>query len=119
VIVFVYGSLLRGEDNHAVLEGARFLGEAWTAPRYALIDLGQYPGLVAEGGAAVRGELYELEEEAVGTLDDFEGHPHDYMRCAIELSDGGFAHAYLTPPERAAGRPRVASGSWRDRNLSR
>src|SRR5947208_2308576 len=60
-LLFVYGTLKRGGVRLAPLAGRPFLGAARTLPRYALHDLGAYPGLVDEGadGRSVEGELYE------------------------------------------------------------
>ncbi|MEZ4299723.1 MAG: gamma-glutamylcyclotransferase family protein, partial [Polyangiaceae bacterium] len=71
MLLFVYGSLLRGEDNHAVLAGARFVATARTAPRYTLVDLGPYPALVPGGETEVSGELFEVGPALLTELDDF------------------------------------------------
>lgn len=135
MLLFVYGSLLRGEDNHAVLSGARlpregarrrdagggaagpaparFVAAARTAARYTLVDLGPYPALVEGGGTAVAGELFEVDAPLLALLDDFEGHPDEYVRSPVALEGGAAAEAYLLPADRAAGFPPVASGDWR------
>ncbi|MEZ4297112.1 MAG: gamma-glutamylcyclotransferase family protein, partial [Polyangiaceae bacterium] len=125
VLLFVYGSLLRGEDNHAVLTGARFVATARTAPRYTLVDLGPYPALVLGGDTAVSGELFEVSPALLAELDDFEGHPDFYVRSPVDLSPASVpaslpplpphssAQAYLLPPERAAGYATLPSGDWR------
>lgn len=117
--LFVYGSLLRGEDNHAELSGARFVAEARTAARYTLVDLGPYPALVEGGSAAIEGELYEVGAELLAALDAFEGHPDEYLRSPVALDGGAAAEAYLLPPARAAGFPAVASGRWRAHRAAR
>lgn len=85
-LVFVYGTLRRGEVYHDVLldAGARFVGLGRIAGR--LWDLGAYPGVVrgggaereaeSEGGEEVRGELYRLADPraALTVLDELEGH---------------------------------------------
>ena len=55
MLLFVYGTLRRGEPNHRELGEARFLGRARTAPVYELVDLGSFPGLL-EGGST-RGDV--------------------------------------------------------------
>ena len=86
-ILFLYGTLKRGQRNHALVRDQRFLGEAVTAARYRLVDLGPYPGLVRDeaNGVAVRGELWEVSACVLGELDDFEGVPEEYTRGAIEV----------------------------------
>lgn len=113
--LFVYGSLLRGEQNHAEIVIARFLGEARTAPRCTLVSLGPYPALLLEGDTAVLGELYDVPDALVPFLDEFEGHPDLYVRETIELSDGRLVQAYVMPADRAAGGTCIPSGSWRAR----
>jgi gamma-glutamylcyclotransferase (GGCT)/AIG2-like uncharacterized protein YtfP len=88
-VLFVYGSLKRGGRHHAELRGARFLGEASTAPGYALEALGEYLALVARPHAvgAVPGELFQVDAELLALLDEFEGP--DYRRTLIELAPRG------------------------------
>ena len=59
--VFTYGTLLKGEPNHGLLAEARLVGEARTEPVFDLINLGAFPGMVAGGSTAVRGEIYEVD----------------------------------------------------------
>ncbi len=98
-LLFVYGTLKRGQDRNFYLvnNGASFVGEARTAPRYRLVRqlLSDYPCLIEDrDGVAVRGELWSVPEEAVEVVDGVEGVPHLFQRCPIELSDGSQAEAY-------------------------
>jgi gamma-glutamylcyclotransferase (GGCT)/AIG2-like uncharacterized protein YtfP len=66
VELFVNGTLMRGDVLHRNLDGARFLSEARTAPRYRVYSIGDvHPGMIeARGeGVSVSGELYELDLE--------------------------------------------------------
>jgi gamma-glutamylcyclotransferase (GGCT)/AIG2-like uncharacterized protein YtfP len=114
-VLFVYGSLLMGEVNHAQLTGARKLADALTEARFELVDLGPYPALVRGGATSVAGELYEVTARLLAALDAFEGHPDLYRRERIRLADGREVGAYLYDAERAQPYPRIASGRWRDR----
>lgn len=105
--LFVYGTLMRGGANHALLAGARFRGAARTAPGFALVDLGAYPGMVRGGAAAVAGELFGVDGALLGRLDRFEGHPHLFHRARVALADGRAAFAYLLDRRHAAGRPAI------------
>ena len=72
-VLFVYGTLLRGQRYHdAYLGGARFLEAAATAPTYSLYDMGacDYPALVAQGSTSVAGELYEVDAPTLAALDE-------------------------------------------------
>lgn len=110
--IFVYGSLRRGAENHRFLCGARFLGEADTAPEFELFDLGAFPGMVAGGACSVRGELWAVDGGTLALLDEFEDHPEYFRRSAIRLVHGERVEAYLLAPSQTAGCPRIASGDW-------
>lgn len=87
-ILFVYGTLKRGRPNHRLLAGQEFLGEAVTAPRYRVFDLGEYPGMVRdeESSLAIRGELFAVGECCLAELDDFEDVPNWFVREPVEVS---------------------------------
>lgn len=113
-LLFVYGSLKRGGEHHALLEAARYLGAARTAPGYALVRYVEgYPALhpVPDTDAStstVTGELYEVELGLLGELDAFEECPSLYQRARLEVclqSAGGsfggtrlIAEAYVIAP---------------------
>lgn len=117
MLIFVYGTLRRGEPSHAELGPACYVGDALTAPCYELVDLGDYPALIEGGHDAVRGELYEVPDGWLGHLDWFEDVPDMYERKPVALpgeADGG-ALGYVMRREVAGTAPRIASGDWRAR----
>lgn len=114
--VFVYGTLRRGEGNHRLLVGARFVGEARTEPSFTLCDLGAYPAMLEGGATSIVGEVYEVDERTLDALDRLEGHPRYYRRAPIALADGESVEAYLLPADRAWGPTRtIDGGDWRMR----
>jgi gamma-glutamylcyclotransferase (GGCT)/AIG2-like uncharacterized protein YtfP len=112
-VVFVYGTLLRGESNHFRLSRSDFLGEAATAPLFALRDMGGFPALIEGGTQSVQGEVYAVTRETLCLLDELEEHPVYYRRSEVRLSDGRGVMAYLLPAEKARHYPVIESGSWR------
>ena len=97
-LVFVYGTLKRGQRNHRLLAASRFVGAATTRPLYRLHACGPYPCLVPAGadGRAIRGEVYEVDDTMLAQLDWLEGAPDLYRRGPVELADGaGPAVAYF------------------------
>lgn len=112
-VVFVYGTLLSGEPNHAVLGHAPCLGCARTSARYTLVDMGDYPALVDGGASSIVGELYDLDSATLEMVDEYEDAPSFYRRSEVVLEDGRSVLAYLLPPKLALGSPPIPSGDWR------
>ena len=115
MLLFVYGTLLKGEENAVQLHGVPFIANDSTLPQYTLVNLGRYPGLLATGNCSVCGEVYEIEASMLPELDDFEDHPEVYIRTQIALASGLHAFTYVLRPEHAAGAPEIPSGQWRNR----
>ncbi len=109
-LLFVYGSLKRGERNHAALGGARFVAEARTAAGYCLCALGEYPALLKRGERAVTGELYRVDARLLRELDDFEGA--DYVRDWVRLVNDSEVYAYFLVPALAELARPLAVDRW-------
>jgi gamma-glutamylcyclotransferase (GGCT)/AIG2-like uncharacterized protein YtfP len=90
---FVYGTLKRGFRLHPVMEdgGARFLGEAITAGKFAM--WGRHFPYIASccDGSHVVGELYDVSDELLSHLDQIEGAPQHYQRRKIKVLVRGYA----------------------------
>lgn len=105
ILVFTYGSLKRGFQNHSFLEGSRFVAEATSADRSYYMWSGGYFPFAAEcaSGAAVRGEVFEVDEATLARLDRLEGHPQFYCRRErkFDCDDGveRTAWVYLIPDD--------------------
>jgi gamma-glutamylcyclotransferase (GGCT)/AIG2-like uncharacterized protein YtfP len=113
VLLFVYGTLMRGESAHALLgPNARFIAEAQTEPRFTLLDMGQYPALLEGGTTAVRGELYEIDAARLPSLDRYEDVPELYDRLPLAVS-GHAAIAYVMHQHLGRDLAVIASGDWR------
>jgi len=87
IAIFVYGTLKRGERSNGILIGQQFLGPAQTEPRYRLYDCGRHPALVhdSDNGVAVQGEVWQVSEETLQKLDEYEGVPDYFSRRPILL----------------------------------
>ncbi|MEW8385896.1 MAG: gamma-glutamylcyclotransferase family protein [Candidatus Thiodiazotropha sp.] len=110
--VFVYGTLRRNEVNHYLLEEARYCGTCLTPPRYKMVNLGAYPGVVRSGGTCVEGEVYQVSAQQLADLDRLEGYPHAYCREVI-ATPWGKAWIYLYRGS-LRDRPVIPGGIWRE-----
>jgi len=113
--LFVYGTLLAGEREHSLLDGAEFLGRIRTAPAYTLVDLGPFPALVGSGNVSVDGELYLIDRQRRFTIDVKKQWPSLFQRIFVTLADGSQAEAYAMSDEQVRGKRRLKLGSWRER----
>ncbi len=115
MIVFVYGTLMRGGRYHGLIAHSERLGPARTAHGFALVDLGPYPAMIA-GEGSVAGELYRVDAATLAALDELEGHPSYYQRTPIRLADGREVVAYLFVDRAAlAEASPIPGGDWRSR----
>lgn len=112
-LLFVYGSLQRGQPNHSWLAEAPCLGETELAG-VDLYDLGPFPMAIA-GAGRLQGELYRVEEPLLRRLDRFEGVPRLYRRERWSLADGRPVWIYLGSARQVRHSPRLAEGRWPQR----
>lgn len=112
-VVFVYGTLLRGEANHHFLRKQAFLGEHVTEAVFNLYDTGPYPAATATGCSVLKGELYGVDANCMARLDKLEDYPLLYTRQQIS-SPAGPAWIYLWIEDIRPDWPLI-DGDWRGR----
>ena len=89
VRMFLTGDGMRGGPLHRHIEGAEFLGERRTLPRYRFYSIrDEFPALhpVGDGGCAVLGELYEVPMARLHGL--LAGEPPELELSIVELAAG-------------------------------
>lgn len=94
--VFVYGSLKRGGaiDITDFGDSVEFVSETATKKSsFNMVDLGSYPGVV-QGNSKIMGELWNVTDDVLDTLDMIEGVPSLYRREVVETDDG-YAFMYI------------------------
>jgi len=112
--VFVYGTLKRGKSNHGLLAGATYLGTDTVRGPYSMVDLGWYPGVVRLDDSVdspIVGEVYEVDEPTLHSLDCLEGHPDFYERIKIKTQFKG-AWLYTLPPSWLEDHKVLEDGEW-------
>jgi len=88
-MVFVYGTLMKGYGNHRnYLSHSEFLG-AGEITGYALYAVSSFPGIVPQGGAKVKGEVYNVDQDTLKRLDCLEGEGSLYLRKQVEILMNG------------------------------
>ena len=110
--LFVYGTLLAGERDHALLRDSEPLGPAVTRPLYSLFEAGVYAAMVSGGSTAVRGELYLVTLETLLAIDVAREVPLLFQRARVGLDDATEAEAYVMSQERVRGQRRLRRGDW-------
>ena len=96
-VIFVYGTLRKGQGNHRLLDRSKFLGNAKTKKRYALYG-SWIPFLSRTGSVSqVTGEVYSFDGATLLNLDRLEGHPDAYKReqAEVVLRDGTELTAWI------------------------
>lgn len=113
--LFVYGTLLEGEPDHELLEGATLLGDARTTAAYKLVEVRASAGLIGGGNTSVVGAVYEVDAPTLARCDLKREHPVLYQRRRVELDDGSHALSYFLGLDQVRGCRRVRGGDWRAR----
>jgi hypothetical protein len=118
IVLFVNGTLMRGEPLHGNLAGAKFLGSATTAPHYRLFSVHDvHPAMLRQTsgpGAAVNGELYRLSmKQLAATLD---GEPPGLGIGVVELANMELCLGVCWVSSRMPPKARDISkfGGWRE-----
>lgn len=109
----IYGTFGSAQDGHGVMQGARLLERARTAPAYRLYRVDdRWPALVrAADGVAIDVELYECTEEHLARLAELE--PPGWNRDTLLLEDGREVEAFIGDESLVARGVDVSEhGSW-------
>ncbi len=114
VDLFVYGSLMRGEINHYLLDNAEYIGDDAIADA-ELFNLGPYPMFVP-GTGTLYGECYHIPLQIIPNLDRLEDHPHFYQRRWMSCLSGQIRLVYQGFASHIQGYPKIVSGYWPDRS---
>ena len=122
---FVYGTLRQGDCRGGVLEGYECISPDAKLYGYKMLHLGAFPGIVpGDPEDVVIGELYEVDEAAVRTMDGIEGYRKDdpkgslYVRTPVEVEveDNLFFEDVYTYVFNQAGRRTharvIETGDW-------
>jgi gamma-glutamylcyclotransferase (GGCT)/AIG2-like uncharacterized protein YtfP len=122
-LVFVYGTLRRGESNHHWLSNAEFVGSGVTVDRMILVNLGAYPAVVRDANhtnsAFIQGEVYRVTTTTFARLDILEDYPKLYGREIVPITldnDSALsAWIYFLAKDNWNRDHAIPSGDWRDR----
>ncbi len=116
--VFVYGTLRKGGENHALLTGSENLGMAMTTGKYTMLDMGDYPAVIDQGFHAIVGEVYMVSGEIIAKLDVLEEYPDYYQRIIISTPYGdAWIYVLKNMPDQQL--PEVNSGDWIEYKIRR
>lgn len=118
----MYGTLRRGSAGSmsARFPKSKFIAEAKV--NGSLYDLGPYPGLLLdESNSSIIGEVYEVDDELLNQLDEFEASSN-YARKQVEVSFAGRrtkGWTYEPNPEFYRLEKLIPSGDWMEYSLTR
>lgn len=115
-LVFVYGTLRRGDARSMTIRFPTSTFVADAKVNGSLYDFGAYPGLLLDDSTAlVTGEVYEVDDETLTQLDEFEA-TSAYVRKAVAavVPDGRktcWIYVPKTDPDFSR-YPMITSGDW-------
>ena len=91
--VFVYGTLMNGEGNHHFLENSTCLGKA-AIEGYDMYNVGGFYPAIIPGNSRIIGELYEVPENDMPSIDMLEGEGSLYIRKCEITTGNELAYIY-------------------------
>jgi len=94
-LLFVYGTLRTNGSHHHLLEKEKFIGPARSRQPFAVRHVTTpeapegYPmAIPSPAGKTLEGEIHEISDETLQTLDEYEDYPRLYDRRAFEFAHG-------------------------------
>ena len=114
--IFVYGTLRNGYGNHRLIVGEQLVGNATTIQKYHMTASGIPFVAHTPKTSHIFGEIYEVSEEKIPSLDHLEGHPCWYKREAVpvRLDNGETTEAWLYFNDKQAGSQIIETGNYDD-----
>lgn len=99
-LVFVYGTLKRGFNNHNIIENSTFISDAITKDCYQMYPNSDYTFpylIISEKSQHIKGELFSIKDnKTLELLDALEGYPILYDKKSIVVKDiNGIEHTAL------------------------
>jgi len=115
MLVFVYGTLMKGEANNRLLKTSERMGTEIVSG-FTMVSLGAYPACISDetSTTSVLGEVWKIDTETFQRLDRLEGYPHFYDRKEVDTF-AGKAWIYFMPKEKRNEElyEKIQSGSWK------
>lgn len=120
-LVFVYGTLRKGERNHRLLSGAKLIAEqAWINGELHDTGFG-YPTVKENSNSRVYGEVYEIAVDQLAQLDELECYDEKseenlYIRKHEQIFTdmGSFdAYVYFSGKQLEQIDNRIETGDWK------
>jgi len=121
---FVYGTLKKGFYNNSILEDsptAEFVKEIMTEPKYTMIDLGAFPGVIENGETSIIGELWSVsDDQTKRRLDMLEGYVPNrignlYNKKVISMDDKNINIYIYNTNKYSSNKRIIESGVWKSR----
>ena len=81
--LFVYGTLRSGQFRNDVLGNSKLVGTGIT--NGVLYDLGPFPGAKFSGKKSLTGDVYEINQETLSTLDFIESNGYLFERKIVHV----------------------------------
>ncbi len=93
MFLFVYGTLMNGMNHHSKIKHLQFVGKGETQDDFYMASLtcDSYPIITTEKidsfqtPTKIKGEIYQIDEETLKKIDNFESHPNYYTRHLINV----------------------------------
>ena len=122
--VFMYGTLMKGESRHNVVEKTTSGDMVNATCRGRLLNLGSFPGMIPDADSVVKGELYTFSEmsDILRRLDSIEGYlgtgrPDSlYTRAIVSVSTPEGSEWAWTYIYNGRDGSVIDSGDWRHRS---
>jgi gamma-glutamylcyclotransferase (GGCT)/AIG2-like uncharacterized protein YtfP len=115
-LIFVYGTLMQGYNNHSFIQDGKFISKAQTCELYQMTAEG-IPFVDKNiATSQIQGELYQINDIVeLHNLDCLEGHPDFYCReiVSVEDSQGKEHKAWIYFCSRPNANV-IASGDYKD-----
>lgn len=120
-LVFVYGTLLKGQGNGRMLEDSELIGVGQTEKHFTMHCNGAFPAITEEESYHVQGEVYQVTEDTLEHLDMLEGYRlgrvnnlYERKLITVQLESGRRVNAWVYYQKRLSGRmERCSHGDFR------